>query len=371
MSKYPTNSAVTYTAVASTQGNPSATFTYAWVFDDGGTGSIASLAHTWTTDGSHLATVTATDAVTGGTATAMNTISTSSATWVGNTATTRTWNVITYGSGLFVAGANDNLSGTAGILTSPDGSTWTTRNSPVAANFRGAAFGNGTYVLVGLIGGNGYVVYSTDGTTWVAPTFPNKQWQCVAYGNGVFAALSYLNGTAGQAMTSPDGITWTSRNTASNQDWRAICYGGGQFVAVCSGATTMTSPDGITWAAHTAAANKVWVSVAYGNGIYVAVADIATSSQVMWSSDGATWNLVSLPDAVQVQSVSFGNGQFIITPTTSGLTFGSYMTVDGINFTKINTNVVNGNWFCSTYGTDRFVSMSSSTSTLRAQVLLW
>lgn len=361
-----------FTASASTVGNPGSTFNYSWDFSDGDTLYGNPVNKNLNTTGSLLAKVTATDTSTGGTAIASKTINVKVANWIGNTAYARVWTAMTYGNGLFVTGANDNTSGTNGILTSPDGSTWTQRNSPVLANFLSAAYGNGTYVMVGTHAGANYVVYSTDGITWTAPTFPSRQWQAIAYGNGVFAALSYLNGTTGQAMTSPDGITWTSRNTASNQDWRAICYGGGQFVAVCTGGTTMTSPDGINWTSHTAAPSQSWISVAYGNGIYVAVANVVTSNQVMWSSDGITWHLVSLPDAgVQVRSVSYGDGQFVITPTTPNLTWGSYLTPDCQTFYRVSTNVPNGTWNCSVYGTDRFVSMSGATSTQRAQVLLW
>lgn len=73
---YPINQAITYTAVASTVGMPANTFTYAWAFDDGGTGNTASLSHTWTTGGNHTATITATDNTTLGVATASKTIST-------------------------------------------------------------------------------------------------------------------------------------------------------------------------------------------------------------------------------------------------------------------------------------------------------
>lgn len=371
MSKYPANAAITYTAVATTQGMPSNTFTYSWTFDDGGTGNTASLAHTWTTNGNHLATVLVTDNATGGTATTNKTIEVSDAEWVGNTAAARGWDTITYGGGLFVAAADDNGSGTGGILTSPDGSTWTARNSPVATNFTGSAYGNGTFVLVGTDAGVNYVVYSTDGITWTAPTFPAKQWTCVAFGNGVFVALSYLNGTTNQAMTSPDGITWTSRNTSSDQTWSAICFGGGQFVAVCGGSTVITSPDGINWTTRTGAAVKSWRRIAYGNGIYVAVADANTTGQVMWSSDAITWNLVTIPGSKSVEDVAFGNGQFIITPSDTGLSWGSYMTTDAQTFWEVPTNVSNGVWACAVYGTDRFVAMSRSASDLRAQVLLW
>lgn len=371
MSKYPTNVAVTYIALASTQGMPGNTFVYSWSFDDGGSGSGASLAHTWTTDGNHIATITATDNITLGTATANKLLSTSSATWVGNTAAARDWGTITYGGGLFVTAANDNATATAAILVSPDGSTWTPHNSLASANFTGSAYGNGTFVLVGTHAGTNYVLYSTDAITWSAPTFPSKQWQCVAYGNGVFVALCYFGGVTGQAMTSPDGITWTSRNTSTDQDWRGICYAGGQFVAVGNGATTMTSPDGITWTSHSASVLKDWSRVAYGNGIYVAIARVATSGNIMWSRDGITWNTASTPDAIQLGSVSFGNGMFVLTVQNTPFAPGSYMTPDCVTFFSIATDVSNGIFRASVYGTDRFVAMSGSSSAKRAQVLLW
>ncbi len=78
---YPINQPITYTAVASTVGMPSDTFTYAWSFDDGGTGNTASLSHTWTATGSRTATVTATDNVTLAVATASKTINVMSYLW--------------------------------------------------------------------------------------------------------------------------------------------------------------------------------------------------------------------------------------------------------------------------------------------------
>lgn len=72
---YPINQPITYTAVAATQGQPSNTFTYAWAFDDTTTANTASTNKTWTTIGNHLATVTATDTTTLGTAVATKTIS--------------------------------------------------------------------------------------------------------------------------------------------------------------------------------------------------------------------------------------------------------------------------------------------------------
>jgi hypothetical protein len=49
------------------------------------------------------------------------------------------------------------------------------------------------------------------GTTWTIGTSPtNNDWRSVVFGNGLFVAVS-STGTGDRVMTSPDGITWTSR----------------------------------------------------------------------------------------------------------------------------------------------------------------
>ncbi len=88
-------------------------------------------------------------------------------------------------------------------------------------------------------------------------------------------------------MTSPDGITWTSRTSAADNNWRGVTYGNGLFVAVAytgTGNRVMTSPDGITWTSRTSAADNTWTGVTYANGLFVAVASSGTGNRVMTSS---------------------------------------------------------------------------------------
>jgi hypothetical protein len=65
----------------------------------------------------------------------------------------------------------------------------------------------------------------------------------VTYGNGTFVAVA-ASGTGNRVMTSPDGITWTSRASAADEGWYGVTYGNGTFVAVSyaeTGTRVMTS----------------------------------------------------------------------------------------------------------------------------------
>ena len=86
-------------------------------------------------------------------------------------------------------------------------------------------------------------------------------------------------------MTSPDGITWTSRTSAADNDWRSVTYGNGLFVAVST----------------TGSGNRVMTSGVFGGGGNGSAPDAPppwlqsygrTQSQTCkegWSSSWAEW----------------------------------------------------------------------------------
>lgn len=86
------------------------------------------------------------------------------------------------------------------------------------------------------------------------------------------------------------GETWTSQVSAADNDWNSVAYGNGLFVAISSTGTgnrVMTSPDGITWTLRASAADNQWRPVTYGNGVFVAVSWGGTGNRVMTSGANA------------------------------------------------------------------------------------
>ena len=115
------------------------------------------------------------------------------------------------------------------------------------------------------------------------------------------------------SQAAADGITWTSRTTAVANEWRSVAYGNGLWVAVsfleddddviADNNQVMTSPDGITWTGRTPAENNQWASVAYGDGLWVAVS-IGGDNRVMTSAGVIVTTAAANAEAARVAAAN-------------------------------------------------------------------
>ena len=96
---------------------------------------------------------------------------------------------------------------------------------------------------------SGTVLTSSDGTTWTSRTSATSaNWEGgVTYGNSLFVAV----GAGGKMQTSSDGITWTERTSQipTGAVIYAVTYGNNIFVALGSGGNGSTSSNGTSWTA--------------------------------------------------------------------------------------------------------------------------
>jgi hypothetical protein len=142
-------------------------------------------------------------------------------------------------------------------------------------------------------------VYQTLGNQWVGPianSFGASTLRSIAYGNGVFVAVS----DAGKISRSVDlGVTWSAliANSFGASALSSIAYGNGVFVAVSDAGKISRSVDlGVTWSALIA--NPFGVSniysLAYNLGIFQA--GTFTGKTARSYDNGGTWgSLVTNP----------------------------------------------------------------------------
>ena len=137
----------------------------------------------------------------------------------------------------------------------------------------------------------------------------------------VWAGTQFVAGGDGVALTSPDGLVWTSHPLGVSQSLLRLAWSGSGFVGIGDEAM-LTSPDGVTWTAHSIPPPS-YRNVATSGSRWVGVSAAGISS----SEDGATWTLRSTS---QPQVVAWAGTQFVARGGTG--VFGS---PDGLTWTQL------------------------------------
>lgn len=159
---------------------------------------------------------------------------------------------------------------------------------------------------------------------------PQQRLVSVAYGSGLFVAVSQLPGSL---WHSRDGLSWSGGGTPQIYEFSRIIYGGGKFIAVGrrfrgGEETVLRSEDGMKWEwANLPSQTGLLTSVSYGGGVFVAVGE----KGVLRSEDGKNWERVAGVPALA--TVAFGQGRFI------GLAQGRnvFSSEDGHSWTQISS----------------------------------
>ncbi|MEI6155139.1 MAG: hypothetical protein WCQ90_13755, partial [Deltaproteobacteria bacterium] len=243
---------------------------------------------------------------------------------------------IAFGSSGFVAvGGFGNWAegGISTVVTSTDGKTWTKVLFDLFQyNIGGIAYGNSSFVAISNDGVYdpfsqfGLILTSPDGTTWTSKSLQAESstqtyLSGIGYGNNLFVAVGYnTSKKTGLIFTSPDGVNWTERASGVDSYLSAVTYGNSTYVITGTGGTILTSTDGITWKSRTSGNTNALKSVTYANGTFVAVGESGTVLQsnpvtgFLKLSPG--WNLISLPlqptDTATATVLSDINGKYSI-----------------------------------------------------------
>jgi len=226
------------------------------------------------------------------------------------------WEALAYANGLFVAGGSNGV-----ISTSPDGITWTRRDSGAGEEWSSIIYTPTGWWLLDTT--HGTLRGSADGVTWASKPMPaaanGLQISRLAYANGIYVMLGYSGGT----LASTNGTTWTTSSVTGN----AITYGNGVFV--------ISGSDGVFWSADGVAWTKTTVpstqdELGFSNGKFLAVG----STEVYTSTDGKTWASVGAPSTYLDDDTTFVS----IDNTLYGVgVLGLYTSTDDVNWTTVST----------------------------------
>lgn len=225
------------------------------------------------------------------------------------------------------------------ILTSFDGSTWTSRvGVGTATDLIDVAGSNSSAPVVAISLGTTAqsIQTSADGVTWtlrtgaIALSLGNP---CIVYSQPLALFVIAQGGGTNGAETSPDGVTWTARTLGTaNTLISAICWakfaGTPLFIAAgknsgTNAAEIWTSPDGTTWTQRTVPTpgTSGLVSVAANFTLPIGVTTVVMtvdSSGATWiSPDGVTWTAKAVTGGTYLTT----GGKFLIYTGSQWLAF--------------------------------------------------
>ena len=254
----------------------------------------------------------------------------------------------------------------SGILTSPDGSSWSVRVKPSTAEFWSAiTVSAGIYVVVGDDAST--VERSTDGVHWtsvatgLSPPSPDTYGLSGIASNGSgFVSLGaeyaksdgITNLIQDIVATSPDGVTWTL-GTLPGPDqvdtfYQDVAWGNGTYVAGGFGGV-YTSPDGIAWTAvdpSVGTQHPLMQRLAFLNGGFVGVginndngSPGSRHTAVFTSADGVHW---AIHDLELKGASSAGAAAILYTGSkyVEGGELGAYTSTDASTWTKVYTGPI-------------------------------
>ena len=244
----------------------------------------------------------------------------------GNSSITPTSNTnsevdISYNGSLWVAVGKSNGSSSS-ISYSSNGISWTNATTQFGVEGRGVTYGsnNGSNIWVAVgDNGDGYnIFYSYDGTNWT---------------NNTSASFS--------------GALYSVLYNSAQSNWLIAGYISGGGIALMSDPTSgsITTPS-------SGGFDSYGVYTAYnGSNLWVAVGSSTTYNDIQYSSDCINWtagnNVTYATDTFFTDSnvhfgasVAYGNGIWIAVGYDSGYSNSIYSSTDGVNFSLINSSVL-------------------------------
>jgi len=149
-----------------------------------------------------------------------------------------------YGLSAFVVGEYLSTSLKSSVN---NGSSWTTRTSSAVVQ----RLAGSSSLVVGNTNGSTTTV-TTDLATWTTGAMPSStNWYGIAYGNGIFVSVSITSGT--KAAYSTDGLTWTASTLPATSGWTICGWTGANWIALGNNGQAATSLDAITWTSRSIA----------------------------------------------------------------------------------------------------------------------
>lgn len=217
-------------------------------------------------------------------------------------------------------------------------------------------YGNGLYAI---IGGMSSVYSSQDCVVWTKGNITLSSGYEVCFGDGVFVVM---DGGANLLWYSSDCINWFSVSGCGYASY--ISYANGLFVGIYGYSVTTWTPSGavtnlsVTCSNIISSYNSGGSPIVFNGGNKIIILSPATTNQILYSEDGKTFSIITLPGTYYLQAISYGNGIFVILTTISSF----FYSLDGQVWSQGTLPISLGTILQSqfTFSSGNFVAVTSS-----------
>ena len=212
------------------------------------------------------------------------------------------------------------------------------------------------------VGSSGTILTSTDGTTWTTPAsgLTNNGMTVglygVTYGNNTYVAVGNANYGYGAIFTSTDGSDWTFQNSGSGASFFDVTYANSIFTAIGHGGSIIYSSDATTWTSSDNVTSNRLNGVAYGSGIYFGVGDNYT---ITYSTDGTSWGNLGASGNIPIHDIIYANSNFYTAEGYGYLSICTNCSTSSTNWTVSNSGV-SDHLYGIVYGNSTYVIVGSS-----------
>jgi uncharacterized delta-60 repeat protein len=224
---------------------------------------------------------------------------------------------------------------------------WTLVSTLTGSTLRSAAYGGGKFVIVG---DNGAVRTSSNGTTWASTTVGTNSLNGICYDGTQFVAV----GSSGAILTF-DGTTWTTTLAAlpGGAIMRGITYVPNVgYVAVGDNGTILVSSGGTAVGRYVGTTAPTWATAPANAGtlqLFAVACDdtapkpkiivVGKSGTVRISTDaGVSWTTSIAPTSSDLLGIGFGNGTFLVAGNGNNFTSSNGGSTWSSSFTALSTN---------------------------------
>lgn len=224
------------------------------------------------------------------------------------------------------------------VLTSPDGTTWTSRTSGITGG-----------IIAVASDGSGLAAITSDRTIFYADASDPDAWTMVydetqdgipanlaapfydiVWGGDSFLATNIM----GLKFISSDGTDWSPVYVggAGQVDFKIAC-GGGLYIITGRSGTIQTSPDGIKWTTRASGVRNFRLVMSNGD-LFIAA---TFYGRKYISYDGLSWTFTHSPDRMsRLLRIIWSNGQFFALHDDNGIS----RSEDAVEWTHGETIVV-------------------------------